>query len=194
MCTCVRVSACMCSHVWLKANICLPFALRFILTLDFSSIHCLASWHSPFPRAPLCALILRCPPLPPPFVKSILSMFLFMNNFVVGCIHTPYGQCLRYNHTLCTRYVYAGTSLGFSFIFWICTHFSLWMSLLGSCTCVNVVDFRSAPVYSNARGLRSMTSNFQTLPLCLSTPRLLKLVKKKKKRKKKRLRAAQPSK
>lgn len=58
------------------------------------------------------------------------------------------------------------------------------MSLLGSCTCVNVVDFRSAPVYSNARGLRSMTSNFQTLPLCLSTPRLLKLVKKKRGRKK----------
>lgn len=187
-CECVHVLACVIESQYLS-SFCPAFhSHSWFLIHSLSGLMALS-----LPLCPSLCLNLTLPPLPPPFVKSILSMFLFMNNFVVGCIHTPYGQCLRYNHTLCTGYVYAGTSLGFSFIFWICTHFSLWMSLLGSCTCVNVVDFRSAPVYSNARGLRSMTSNFQTLPLCLSTPRLLKLVKKKKRGRKKDLEQLSPA-
>lgn len=46
------------------------------------------------------------------------------------------------------------------------------------CKCVRL--HIPSPVYSNAGGLGSMTSNFQTLPLCLSTLRLLKHREKKK--------------
>lgn len=70
----------------------------------------------------------------------------------------------------------------------ICVHPSLCMSMLGRCMSVSVCDSILSPVYSNAGGLGSMTYNFQTLPLCLSTLRLLK-----QKEKNKRLSVAHPS-
>lgn len=72
--------------------------------------------------------------------------------------------------------IYVSTSL--SLFVCICVHPLLCMSLWGSCIHETACDFMLSPVYSNAGGLESMTSNFQTLPLCLSTLRLLKQKKK----------------
>lgn len=56
----------------------------------------------------------------------------------------------------------------------VCVRPSLCTAMLGSCMSVSARDSVLSPVYSNAGGLGSMTSNFQTLPLCLSTLQLLK--------------------
>lgn len=75
MCVCVRLCTCVCMRVWLKANITLPLALYFILTLDFSFIVHLAPWLS-VPSLPPLSLYLLLPSILPSSL-SLPSTSLF---------------------------------------------------------------------------------------------------------------------